>query len=320
MKRRLGSMGRTLAVRLMDELSYSSFKVEKLFFHLMGEPILHPDFLSLLNYALRLKLPVSIYTNGSRLNLDTVLSIFALNPPELVISIQAPDKKTFALRKDSVSYEGYLQNLKDLILAKINSKADTKIELRLLITKKDSIFSPRFWLVDRPLDVVSGKSSIKYFLDTLSNELKDTSISLDSERILSKTSLSKAGFSIEILKNINLVGATYFSWYNFEDAKIPGFKRAFIGGCDGFRRQVAILWDGSVTSCCVDYEGRNTAGNVTNRTLNEILNNESVSRFRKKFKHCILPTPYCRICRGSRNIRVWLAKQLGSIFIYNFLA
>lgn len=319
MKRKLGYMNSELAAELIDELSGDNFKLEKLFFHLMGEPILHPDFIRLAQYATDKGLPLSIYTNGSLFNDNIIDSIFDIDPPELVISFQTPNRETFGLKGALLSYDEYFDNIKNLIVKKRNSKARTKIELRLLNTKKDNIFSSRFWLVDRKMDILEDKSKLKNFLITLDEKLKTEAMSINADEIIKRISLSKPVFKVEIFKDIFLVGTTYFSWYNRQDTEDPHFKKAYIGGCDGFRSQLAILWDGSVVSCCVDYDGENCVGNVTNKKLKDILNNGYTRNFIHKLNKCILPTNYCQICRGAKNIRVWLTKQLGSIFIYNFI-
>ena len=41
---------------------------ERIYLHLMGEPLLHPDLGAIINESSRLSLPVNVTTNGSLLN------------------------------------------------------------------------------------------------------------------------------------------------------------------------------------------------------------------------------------------------------------
>ncbi|MFA5145026.1 MAG: radical SAM/SPASM domain-containing protein [Candidatus Omnitrophota bacterium] len=317
MKRKLGYMDKNLAIRLIDELSGYGKSLEKVFFHLMGEPLMHPNFMELVHYAVAKKIPLSLYSNGSLLNVDRIRALLNSNLKELIVSFQTPAKDSFKLRKDSLGYDDYLENIKNLILEKIKSESETRIELRILNTAKRNIFSLRFWFVDRNLDVFSDKGILKNFLADLNQKLNKHSLHIDIQKVLGGISMRSSVFTAELFKGIFVVGTTYFSWYNFEDAKDPVFKKARIGSCDGFMKQVGILWDGSVTSCCVDYNGDNVMGSVVNKSIREVLSSQKVIDFISKLKHCLLPTPYCRICRGARKIRVLLMKQLGSIIIFN---
>ena len=118
MTRRKGYMNKDLAMHIMDELSAGHIKTERLFFHLMGEPLLHPDLIALVRYATDNNLPLSLYTNASLLTPDTIRLILDAEPLELIISVQTPDEATFKLRKDSLDYNQFLNTNRNIILAK----------------------------------------------------------------------------------------------------------------------------------------------------------------------------------------------------------
>ena len=65
--------------------------------------------------------------------------------------------------------------------------------------------------------------------------------------------------------NLFLERAERFGW---PDLNAPESGANF---CHGFTRQLAVLWDGTVTPCCLDSEGDIPLGNLLSQPLEEIL-------------------------------------------------
>ena len=68
--------------------------------------------------------------------------------------------------------------------------------------------------------------------------------------------------------NLFLERAERFGWPNLN---APESGANF---CHGFTRQLAVLWDGTVTPCCLDSEGDIPLGNLLSQPLEEILQGE----------------------------------------------
>ena len=68
--------------------------------------------------------------------------------------------------------------------------------------------------------------------------------------------------------NLFLERAERFGW---PDLNAPESGANF---CHGFTRQLAVLWDGTVTPCCLDSEGDIPLGNLLSQPLEEILQGE----------------------------------------------
>src|SRR6266567_488549 len=91
---------------------------------------------------------------------------------------------------------------------------------------------------------------------------------------------------------------------------------AIIGGCSaGFRDDFGILCSGEVTTCCVDYDGKNVIGDLHQQSLMEVLESAEAKRILKSFKWFIPPTPFCRECRGGATLVSSIAKQASTIAI-----
>ena len=72
--------------------------------------------------------------------------------------------------------------------------------------------------------------------------------------------------------NLFLERAERFDW---PDLQAPESGADF---CHGLTRQLAVLWDGTVTPCCLDSEGTIALGNLFEQTLEEILQGERAAR------------------------------------------
>ena len=96
----------------------------------------------------------------------------------------------------------------------------------------------------------------------------------------------------------------------FDEGKI---RDAWAGYCFGMRDHFAILYNGDVTLCCIDYDGKTVVGHLKRKSLEEILSSARVGRIIRGFRHFRLVHPYCRKCLGSRSFVSWLTKPVISV-------
>lgn len=75
-----------------------------------------------------------------------------------------------------------------------------------------------------------------------------------------------------------------------------------------------ILWDGRVTTCCVDYQGKGTVGNIKEETLAEIWQGDTLQKIRKAHLEGQYSTiPLCSKCQFWKcevNIEKWLRSKV----------
>ena len=73
-----------------------------------------------------------------------------------------------------------------------------------------------------------------------------------------------------------------------------------------------ILWDGRVTTCCVDYQGKGIIGDIKENTLAEIWQGDALQKIRRAHLEGLYNTiPLCSKCQFWRcevNIEKWLRK------------
>lgn len=94
--------------------------------------------------------------------------------------------------------------------------------------------------------------------------------------------------SIRVAKYTRVHFDEYFIWPSLQNPVYPSSK------CYGLNAQIAILADGRVVPCCLDYEGKINLGNIKGQDLNEIL--ASSSKMAQDLKSGILTQELCQKC------------------------
>ena len=94
--------------------------------------------------------------------------------------------------------------------------------------------------------------------------------------------------------NLFLERAERFGW---PDLNAPESGANF---CHGFTRQLAVLWDGTVTPCCLDSEGDIPLGNLLSQPLEEILQGERAVAMAAGFAARNPTEDLCRRCGYAR--------------------
>lgn len=97
--------------------------------------------------------------------------------------------------------------------------------------------------------------------------------------------------------NLFLERAERFDW---PDLQAPESGADF---CHGLTRQLAVLWDGTVTPCCLDSEGTIALGNLFEQTLEEILQGERAAAMAAGFAARKPTEELCRRCGYARRFR-----------------
>jgi hypothetical protein len=90
-------------------------------------------------------------------------------------------------------------------------------------------------------------------------------------------------------------------------------REAWAGYCFGMRDHFAILYNGDVTLCCVDFDGKTAIGNLNTSSLQEVLSTPELGKIMRGFRMLQLVHPYCRRCLGSGSFTSWLLKPVLSV-------
>lgn len=238
---------------------------ENLYFHVMGEPLLHPELDALLKVAKEYGYKVSITTNGTLLKKrgDVLL------------------ENADALHRVSISLHAPEGNGMDTTLSKYLDSA-IAFAKSFSVLDKNVIF--RLWN-----------------LDSLGRAGENT---LNSE-ILDKLKKAYTGEWIKRYSGYRLAYRTFleldeiFTWPSQSDAE-PTDE----GRCHALKRQIAILVDGTVVPCCLDSEGKIPLGNIFTESLSYILSSECATNMKKGFESGKMIHPVCKTCTYARRFSV----------------
>ena len=312
MKRPYGYMDVDLAKRIIDELKTKNI-CEKITFHIMGEPTLHPRFFEILDYAREKEMNVGITTNGAGLSGETGRRLIAYPMYQLDISLQTPDEKSFPLRKArNLPFEKYVNGIIDFIRAYNIKEKDTILKIRFLNTR----FSSK--KMSRKINSISINSTADelrknfafwanriYDVLDVHGEKRDNALENLNKLVSYKWNV------VEIYKNIFFETYILSDWTDaFNNGDI---RDAWAGYCFGMRDHFGILYNGDVVLCCIDINGHTSIGNVQQSSLEEILSSPQVKRIMDGFKTFRFVHPYCKKCQGSSSVTGWMLKPVGHL-------
>ncbi len=220
---------------------------EYLYFHVKGEPLLHPEFDKFLDICGEKGFKVNITTNGTLINQvkDKLMNKPALR--QINFSLHSFDgNEVFSARSNNqeeagndkgTGYNGkedYINNIINFIK-----------EARL---KTDVIIGLRLWNLTK--DNTVNKSDIKNraILEIIEREFN---LAFQIEEMVSSVR------GIKISDRLFLNQDHEFTWPDLKEIEDDG--RGF---CYALRNQAAILVDGTVVPCCLDGEGILKLGNI----------------------------------------------------------
>jgi len=311
MKRNRGYMDKELAMRLISELHENNI-CDKITFHVMGEPTLHPDFFEILSYSNKIGVKVGLTTNGAGLGGKVGEKLLDYPLYQIDISLQTPDAKSFNLRKPYLTFDDYLKGIFNFFTAYYSKYSDTIFKFRFLNTrfrKKD---------MERKIGTIKVISStdelrdtFKYWAGKIYGALNvNTSLRENAYKKIDKL-VSYKWNVVEVYSNVFFETYILEDWGNaFYDGKI---YKAWAGYCFGMRDHFSILYNGDVTLCCVDFDGNTKIGNVKESSLKEILSSDYLREIVEGFKKFKVIHPYCKRCIGSKSVISWLLKPFLSI-------
>ncbi|WP_319586679.1 radical SAM/SPASM domain-containing protein [uncultured Desulfobulbus sp.] len=230
-------------------------------FHVLGEPLLHPEFCQLLAISGEQGMQVNLTTNGTLLGRHrrTLLTAPALR--QINISLHG------LAHLEREAAEGHLQEMIDFA--------------------KEASRTTRLYISLRLWNLGTGKSQEgsgwnEWLLERLGSAFALPVIRADALR---------AERGLPLAPRVFLNPEPQFSWPHLSS---PDLGRQ--GYCRGLRDHLAILVDGTVVPCCLDAEGLLALGNIFSQSLDDILAGPRARRMEEGFGHQWLVEPLCRRC------------------------
>ncbi|MGH4140497.1 radical SAM/SPASM domain-containing protein [Clostridium sp.] len=236
---------------------------EYIYFHVKGEPLLHPKLDEFLDLSYEKGFKVNITTNGTLIN--KVWKKIILKPAlrQINFSLHSFDGNEGGSNKDE-----YINNIISFVKEAIN------------VT--DTLFSLRLWNldVDNATNLQANKN--RYLLSVIEKAF-NLPYKIEEE--------IHPGHGIKICNKVYLNQDHEFQWpdLSVQEDNSPGF-------CYGLRNQAAILVDGTVIPCCLDGEGVINLGNIHETPFSEIIESQRANNIYNGFSRREVVEELCRKC------------------------
>lgn len=235
-----------------------------IYLHVLGEPLLHPQFEEILKLAKEENLFVNLTTNGSLL-LKQQHSLLKNPPRQINISIHDWE--------ENLSVEEQTNLLENTLSLCDKLSQTTYISLRLWNhtkeTKGESLFN-------------------QSILKIISNHYQTDIVALENNTK-----------SIKLAPHIFLHNDKRFSWPEntvFSTQSQPTY-------CFALKTHIAILSDGSVVPCCIDANAHLLLGNIFTDNLDVILSSPRAIKIRQGFQQHKAIEDFCKKC-GFRETKL----------------
>ena len=236
---------------------------EYIYFHVKGEPLLHPKLDQFLDLSYEKGFKVNITTNGTLI--QEVRHKIMLKPSlrQLNFSLHSFDGNEGVSNKDE-----YINN----ILSYVKEAID--------IT--DTLFSLRLWNLDKDNTTNASAQKNRDLLLLIEKAFK-LPYKIEEE--------IHPGRGIKLCDKVYLNQDHEFQWPDLKacEDNSPGF-------CYGLRNQVAILVDGTVVPCCLDGEGVINLGNIHTTDFSKIVESERANNIFNGFSRREAVEELCRKC------------------------
>ena len=270
-------MGSELFERCIQQ---AALHAQNVYFHILGEPTLHPGFVHYLK---------ALETTPLKLNLTTNGTTIARVGSHLLESaaLRQVNFSTHAFGElESGLAERYLQGVLDFCQMALVKRPDLYINLRL-------------WNAGDFPDADRQKAWNLFFLEQV-QQVFGTDNSGDSDKQSSLPSLEhfcSRHKSFPIRGRLYLHQDSRFEWPTLGENKLEK------GTCHALETHVGILHDGRVVACCLDHQGVITLGNIQEQSLEQVLKSPLAKSLREGFEKRELRHPLCKSCSYCRRFK-----------------
>lgn len=246
--------------RVLDQIKdYTDY----LYFHVKGEPLLHPELGRLLDISHEKGFQVNITTNGTLIR--TAAKQLIGKPALRLINFSL---HSFDGNEGAQNKEEYLKDILTFSRTAIE-QSELRIGLRLWNLKEDNEINLEKKRNSELLHLIEQEFALSY-------QIKE---------------MVEPGRGMKIADRIYLNQDHQFRWPDLKEEEDDG--RGF---CYGLRNQVAILVDGTVVPCCLDGEGILALGNNTDKPFSEIIESDRAIRLVEGFSRREAVEELCRKC------------------------
>ncbi|WP_201318484.1 radical SAM/SPASM domain-containing protein [Paenibacillus sp. EPM92] len=234
-----------------------------IYFHLKGEPLLHPKIDELLDISHEKGFKVNITTNGTLLHKAGPKIMMKPALRQMNFSLHSFDGHA-----GSTDKEGYISSVLSFV--------------KEAVQKTGMIISLRLWNLDTDNATNQQRNRNREILEIIEREFH-LPYRIEEKFV--------RGSGLKIADRIYLNQDHEFQWPDLKAPEIEGS-----GFCHALRNQAGILVDGTVVPCCLDGEGVINLGNIHRTPFSEIVEGERANNLYNGFSRREAVEELCRKC------------------------
>jgi len=238
------------------------------YFHVLGEPTLHPGFAHYLKKLEQTPLKLTLTTNGTTIERSgrQILASPAVRQVNFSTHAYAELPRETA--------ERYLQNVLDFCTLAIVERPDLYINLRLWNVGAEEASSWNSYMLKRIHETFGVEVTPGHFCSRHK--------------------------SFNITGRVYLHEDTRFEWPSLSERTS---EEIVAGTCRALDTHIAILHDGRVVACCLDHSGQITLGHIGEQSLAEIINSPMALNIKEGFAQHELRHPFCQTCNFCKRFK-----------------
>lgn len=234
-----------------------------IFFHVKGEPLLHPDLEKFLDLSFDKGFKVNITSNGTLINRVKDKMLFKPALRQVNFSLHSFQSK------DGCNNElEYINNIL-LFTREAREKSEVIISLRLWNLERDNAVNLETKRNRDILEIIEKEFNLNYKIQ---------------EEVTPQRGM-------KIADKVYLNQDYEFTWPDLKEEEDNS-----VGFCYGLRDQVAILVDGTVVPCCLDGEGIINLGNIKTVDFSKLIESDRAKDIFNGFSRRVAVEELCRKC------------------------
>ena len=254
-------------------IAESATVAENVYFHVLGEPTLHPGFGLFLKKLEATPLKLNLTTNGTTIARTGKLILASPAVRQVNFSTHA-----YAELPPEIASR-HLQDVLDFCKLANAERPDMYINLRL-------------WNVGDDASDAWNRTMISKVNEAFCN----ASSGAEPCQQISQEHFCSRHKSFPVIGKIYLHQDSRFEWPELDERQKTRDERNTTGTCRALDTHVAILHDGRIVACCLDHSGQITLGKIADQSLAEILESPAAKSLREGFEKHELRHPLCQSC------------------------
>jgi len=162
MTRPVGYMEFALFVKIIEQIKD---RVEMVYLHGAGEPLLHPKIFEMIAFCKKHKLRVGISTNATLIDESAAEKLIQGGVDYIIVAMDAAKKETYEKIRRGADFDAVTSNIRRLLKVKTAQKADNFIVLQLVCLDENKNEIKEFfeqWKYEKAINEIRVKPAIDY--------------------------------------------------------------------------------------------------------------------------------------------------------------